>query len=563
MPKTTRPARGVPRDLHLVPAPAAATPSTSLADAASGRLLDRLLDTPDLERVVPRLPADLLHRVVQQIGLEDSGELLMLATPPQLAAVFDLDLWRANQPGQDELFDGERFGLWLQVLVQSGAAVAARQVAQMDADLVVAGISHHVRVVDVAAGIVTSDDVPHCNVSSYRIVARQHDAWDAIVAVLTVLDKEHPAFFHRVMEGCRALSDSTPEVDGLDELLGSADQAAFDLAVSRERRRQQQGYATPAQAGAFLKMARQIDLAQATPPGVNPLARAYATELAEVPHAPQTPPAEGRLEPAPDETTRMVVAVLEVLREAGVVPERPRALLEGTQAGGSRVPLLEAHLRRVLEHDPATFAARNAELAFLVNTLAAAGSVQGRPLTVPEAVDAAAAICNLGLENWPRQWRPEAPPLAAVQREPALEEAAPVDRDLVTVFQVGFRVLHRDACLFTADGLQAVLKTLRWSEPQLQADLKALRLRLTAARRDGTPWTIGDALEAIQFIDMPAWATLRGLIAELPVLHAGIAASRRPGTLSVDASAFEFISENSQLASVRTFVGSLAKTLGE
>ena len=131
------------------------------------------------------------------------------------------------------------------------------------------------------------------------------------------------------------------------------------------------------------------------------------------------------------------------------------------------------------------------------------------------------------------------------------------------MFQVGFRVLHRDACLFTADGLLAVLKTLRLTDPQLQADLKALRRRLVAARREGTPWTIGDTLDAIQFVDMPAWAALRGLIAELPVLHAGIAASRRPRTLSVDASAFEFISENSQLASVRTFVASLSKTLGE
>jgi hypothetical protein len=37
-----------------------------------------------------------LHAVVTHCGLQDSGELLAMATPEQLAAVFDLDLWKAD-----------------------------------------------------------------------------------------------------------------------------------------------------------------------------------------------------------------------------------------------------------------------------------------------------------------------------------------------------------------------------------------------------------------------------------------------------------------------------------
>ena len=71
----------------------------------------------------------MLHRVIQRCGLEDCGELVALATPDQLAAVFDLDLWRAGRPGLDEQFDADRFGLWLEVLMESGASVAAQTLA--------------------------------------------------------------------------------------------------------------------------------------------------------------------------------------------------------------------------------------------------------------------------------------------------------------------------------------------------------------------------------------------------------------------------------------------------
>jgi len=59
------------------------------------------------------------------------------------------------------------------------------------------------------------------------------------------------------MEGCRRLSNSRPEIDGLDDLLMAPEQHAHDAAIERERRRSRQGYATPADARAFLQMARQ------------------------------------------------------------------------------------------------------------------------------------------------------------------------------------------------------------------------------------------------------------------------------------------------------------------
>ena len=84
---------------------------------------------------------------------------------------------------------------------------------------------------------------------------------------------------------------------------------------------------------------------------------------------------------------------------------------------------------------------------------------------------------------------------------------------------------------------------------------------MTKHWKAGTPWRARDALDVIAMLDMPAWAALLGLIDECPVIHAGLGASRGSGTRAVSASAFEFISENSQIASVREFMQSLPDTL--
>src|SRR5215813_5233945 len=111
-------------------------------------VLNRILNTPHLEHVVPRLQPELLHRVIQSCGLEDCGELVVLATPEQLTSIFDLDLWRSAQPGMDEQFDAERFGVWLEVLAELGDSMAAQKLTEMNANLVIAGLAQHMRVFD-------------------------------------------------------------------------------------------------------------------------------------------------------------------------------------------------------------------------------------------------------------------------------------------------------------------------------------------------------------------------------------------------------------------------------
>ena len=66
------------------------------------------------------------------------------------------------RPGRDGQFDVDRFGEWLEVLVDTGDSVAARTVAALDTNVVVAGLSRYVRVFDpgIFEPIAQSDDEP-------------------------------------------------------------------------------------------------------------------------------------------------------------------------------------------------------------------------------------------------------------------------------------------------------------------------------------------------------------------------------------------------------------------
>src|SRR4051794_18144167 len=110
--------------------------------------LARLLDSPLLARVVPHLAPETLHQLVQHRGLEACGDIVTSATPAQLTSLLDLDLWRHAQAGHDEQFDVDRFGEWLEVLVEAGDSVAARTVAALDKHVVIVGLSRYLRVFD-------------------------------------------------------------------------------------------------------------------------------------------------------------------------------------------------------------------------------------------------------------------------------------------------------------------------------------------------------------------------------------------------------------------------------
>ena len=353
-------------------------------------------------------------------------------------------------------------------------------------------------------------------IGGYVIAARRTSAWEPIVDLLAFLEGEHPEYFHRLMRGCVRLSNGAREEDGFHDLLDDDEQHLFDLASDREVRRERQGYVTPAQAHAFLRSGRDLQFDAGRPPR-SPIARAYFRALEWTPAADSGAPRafgagsaeSSRDTSSPLESDEMAV-VVEVLREAGILTPEPRALLGPSDRQPARLSLIKAH---VASHPNSA-----EELAYLANAIAAGCSLQGRPFTTREAADGTAAICNLGLENWPPQWP---------------------DRDLVTAFQVGWAILHRDVCIYAAERLIDILADVRCKDRDIHLRLNGLRSALTRHVANREPWRARHALDVIIMLDGPSWAGLLALIDECPVLHAAHVASRltrsgdRPGGLRV------------------------------
>jgi Family of unknown function (DUF6178) len=530
-------------------------------------LIGRILETPDLPKVVQRLEPAVLHQLVQKCGLDDAGPIVAFATTHQLMGVFDHDLWQAARAGAADEFDADRFGLWLEVLVEAGAELAARKVAELDFDLVTAAFSRHLLVLDAEWNAIERRDAALLDevmpdlaeqlalaeavlengleLGGFRIVPRRGAPWDALIEILARLSSDHPALYGRLMVRCGALSTEYIEDNGgLFDVLTSDEQVLSDAAGERDERRAQEGYVGPPEAAAFLKLARQP---VGSAPAADPLttryfrkldARAAASRQASASSATASHEPSGRAEA---EGRRF----LEMLQQEGVLPaSQPPLLPAGEMDAPDRLARVRAQLLYVREHDSAAYARRSDELGYLANVLVAGCSFQSRRFRPVEAADAVLAVCNLGLENRPH---------AAGRVLPA---AFLVEQELVTVFRWGWSVLHERVCLDLARRLVRALADLRIDDVQLQHDLTQLRIRMAAQLEAGTPWQERDRLDVLAILDPPAWATLLGLVDECPVVPKPSSKSSGRPPLRVTTE-FEFISENGQIEWARDFVDSL------
>ena len=259
-----------------------------------------------------------------------------------------------------------------------------------------------------------------------------------------------------------------------------------------------------------------------------------------------------------------MASFMETLREAGVVTDTPRALLaEGNVAANERRSTLTEQMQFVSEHDEGAFARRNEELAYLANVLVSGCSFNSGQFSSADAQDAVVATCNLGLENWPRQWLGESSTSnsgQAADRDLQLPQDFLLRHDLVTVFSVGWTVLYEQVVVYVVRRLIEILSELSSDDSDLHDDLRDLCRRLHQSLSAGTPWHVRDHLDVIAILDTPSWAMLVRLIDECPVLSADLepTASRRALRVSTD---FSFISENHQIVNVRQFIEELPHRL--
>jgi hypothetical protein len=523
----------------------------------SRELLARILEQPSLVAAVQSLPAPVLGRLIAHIGLEDAGEIVALATTEQLRAIFDEDLWRSERPGKDETFDADRFGRWLEIMLEAGEAFAAERLVELPEDLVTLALGKHVLVVNIEELAISMserrshDDVllekalESClceEIGEYRIISRRHEGWDAVLSLLLALDRDHHAYLARLLERCcYAGSEHIEDNGGLYNVLTSEEMLEGDAAAEREDRRAAEGYVSPASAASFLALARTAALdAITTSRDRDPVTRAYFRTLAPPPPA-TAPAAGGTGRPAP--MADAGAGLVHLMREAEVLPPaRWRGLLGPSQRGGATQSddRLAQAMRRLREQDPKQHTQRMEELGYLANVLVAGCILDGRAFRPAEAARAVLAVCNLGLE-YLHETHTQA-----------------VDRSLARgadwLFRIGWRRLAQEVAGPAASIIAARLLPGqgRQGGEREARELTAVRAALLSDK----PWTARADLELhAELGDAGGAAAWLALIDECPHLAGRLLGGRgaeqhRPGALA-------FIATREQLRKVSDFLARL------
>lgn len=377
--------------------------SNLLRRPSSTTLLNRLIESPELVQTVRGLPSQAFSALVRQVGVEDAGEIVALATTDQLVAAFDEDLFTNTRPGEREVFDGNRFAVWLEVLLEAGDDVAANRVAELSEDFVIQALSSLVWVLDNNAlsdrmsvgdrSAIYADKALESalveEIDRYLLISRKHDGWDALLSLILTLDRDHRPFLERVLDRCAAMaSDYVEDLDALIKVLSLEESLAEDVEAEREQRRGQLGYVEPRAARNFLELARKplkIDIKSEQRDTVT---RAHFRDIERRPLATQIA----------NRGTSRLIALLNVA-------ETSDSPLRALSAGGSEtgVPtetsaaFIDA-MRLLKEKQPECFNERMEELAYLANVLVAGAKIENRRFRPSEAAEAVIATVTLGAE---------------------------------------------------------------------------------------------------------------------------------------------------------------------
>jgi hypothetical protein len=390
---------------------------------SSTNLLLRILERPALVAAVRELPGAVLGKLIERIGLEDAGELVALATTAQLERVFDDDLWRAERVGGDETFRPERFALWLRVMLDAGEPLLVQRLCDLPQELLALAVHRLVLVLDMdvldeqlAPGDEEADALRQALETSlveeweeFRLIARDPDVWDDVWGALLLLDRAHHERLRAILEACCAMStEYISGQGGLFQVLTAEEMLDSDVAAARDDRRVAEGFISPADARAFLALARR-----GGGDGRDPITRAYFRGLPSTgaaTHKPTAPPKTDapRSRGAALATDADVLDLAALLREAEVLAPEPTQPLAGLLGASDQTspakqhlvaPLFEQAMTALRDRDPALFSTRAQEVGYLVNVWIAGGAHDGRRPRPVEALETVLRTCEAGLRT--------------------------------------------------------------------------------------------------------------------------------------------------------------------
>ena len=113
-----------------------------LAGPRGTRRIDALLSSDDAAGAVAALSPNEVFELVHEVGFEDAGDLLALATPAQFVGCFDLDGW------QKDTLDVVALRPWMWALFETGFEKATQVWGTLDAELRALILQREVKIYD-------------------------------------------------------------------------------------------------------------------------------------------------------------------------------------------------------------------------------------------------------------------------------------------------------------------------------------------------------------------------------------------------------------------------------
>ena len=500
-------------------------------------LLNHILDQPDLPDIIRNLDSGVLTRLIHHVGLEDAGQIVSLASATQLKGIFDEDLWHSKAPGQTEVFDAERFGVWLEVMMESGPEFAAQKVMELDEDLVTLGLCRLVLVVDISDMAIrfsdewqpvrdnllerVMDSALNKNFDNFIVLSKNLSHWDTVCAILAELNQLDDERLTRILERCRKIAIETMEDnEGFINVLSGDEMLEEDVAADREERREGKGFVTSTSAAVFLSKIRSTPLKKIIQNQKMDFAtRVYLESAAPVPVVDTASERDGAPEKIEERelVNLKVAAFIQTLQAADVLPSSDQKLLGYDDAGSGEhhLPLVNAmaHIGRT---DPALYDDLMTEFSYLSNTLVSGCTFKRQKFTATQAAEAAFSVCNLGCEILLKTDFDPEDKLPVKAMTALLEE-----HRLVKLFQAGWKILFDNVVVYSAKSVFAFLNTLKARQMDLQQvhEVRQMARFLHTCITSGRPWEFDDPMDHLLiFLDGETVSALSALVQEYPTL---------------------------------------------
>lgn len=241
--------------------------------------LDLLVNTPDLPKIIENLTPENFTNLVKEVGIEDSGELMVCATKEQIEATIDELMWQYLEQEQFESFSYEKFFTLLEVIFLTGRDSLVEKIQKINYSSVLSSFENELFVFDIDNLSMrmnlqkdgfrdelidkAMESIYHMEVERFIIFSKSGNYWDVLSSIIAELNENAYPFLSKLLDRlCSITSDYVEDNGGLYEVLLESEQVFDDMASDREERRGSKGYVSGAQAKAFFKSFKDLETEQ-------------------------------------------------------------------------------------------------------------------------------------------------------------------------------------------------------------------------------------------------------------------------------------------------------------